>query len=141
MRTIIPAKRRTAGVSASWATSIRSRAMATPTRLSAGVADLTEQRLESAGGSYDPELLSLREHDDSAVSLKEAGGVLGDLIGNPVQLNRLRQDVTQLLQREQLADAAVYLSGQLIGFCLRFTGSGLEPSLPQSRRCRWRWQY
>ena len=85
-----------------------------------------------------PAALVVGQHDDRAVRLEEAAGVLGHLVHDAVELDRLREDVAQLLQREQLADAPVELARELLALGLgrRAAGGGRARSRPRSCR-RW----
>ena len=83
---------------------------------------LADERLQRARGARHPQhpaVLVVGQHHDGAVGLEEAAGVLGNLVHDAVELDRLREDVAQLLQREQLADAPVELAGELLALGLR----------------------
>ena len=62
--------------------------------------------------------LAFGQDHDGAVGIEEAGGILGHLFDDSVQLDRLGQDIAELLQREELADAPVDLGRQLLGLIL-----------------------
>ena len=122
-RTISPPIRSTDGTATPCATSMRSRWMAKRTSAVSG-SSLTCP----ISGSSEPEapatrsrraVLVVGQHDDRAVGLEEPARVLGDLVHDAVELDRFREDVAQLLEREQLADAAVELVRELLALELR----------------------
>ena len=102
------------------------------------VRDAAEEVGQRAGGPGDAEaaaVLVLGQHHDGAVGLEEAGGVLGDLVDDAVELDGLGEDVAQLLEREELADAAVELSGEKVGprLGLARPPAGARDGDPESR--------
>src|SRR5262249_48741155 len=68
---------------------------------------------EVAGGGNSTERtgLLINQGNDGSFRLQEARGITGDLLCNALELDRLGQDVAQLLQRKQLADAPIELAG------------------------------
>ncbi len=82
------------------------------------LAHLSQQGLQRSGSSDNPKNLSFGQYHDGAIGIEEAGGILGDLLHDAVQLDRLRQDIAELLQREELADTPVDLCRELVGLPL-----------------------
>ena len=100
-------------------------------------AHLSQQRLQRPARRHDPEhgsVLVLGQDDDGAVGLEEASGIARDLIHDAVELDRFREDVAQLLEREQLADAPVELARQLLALVLRLAqpAAAAQRSRPRS---------
>src|SRR5512146_1789489 len=78
------------------------------------------------------EPVALDQSHERPIGLEEPGPVAGHLVHDAVQLNRLRQDVAQLLEGEELANTAVELSGGLEPSGFRLGGlarqtAGVEP--------------